>query len=320
MMHEAVQFLQEHDDLTLIAHISPDGDTLGSSLALYCALVRLGKRVQVVCADPVPAAYRFCPYTEAVLAPQQAVQTAAVVTVDCADLARTGACQPLFERAPHTLCIDHHGTNVGFAQVNWVEECGATGELIYLLLTAMPVAVDKRIASLLYVALAADTGNFSYSNTSPQSFRIAAALLETGMDLPEWNRRIFRTIPYRKALLQARTMQGCRLYENGRIAVAAMTLDDLAACGAAEEDAEGLIDALRDIDSVEIAAIARESADGAVRVSLRGKRSADVSRIAVRFGGGGHRLAAGCTMHAPIEDAAGMILESARQILAEESD
>ena len=320
MMHEAVRFLQQHDDLMLIAHISPDGDTLGSSLALYCALVRLGKRVQVVCADPVPAVYRVCSHAEVVRTPRQAVRAEAVVAVDCADLARTGACQPLFERAAYTLCIDHHGTNTGFAQVNWIMESGATGELIYQLLCAMDVAVDSEIASLLYVALASDTGNFAYSNTTSQSFRIAAALLETGMDLPEWNRRIFRTIPYRKALLQARTVQGCQLYENGRIAVAAMTLDDLASCGATEEDSEGLIDMLRDIETVEIAALARESADGAVRVSLRGKRRADVCRIAVQFGGGGHRLAAGCTLHVPVGDAARMILEAARQILAEEAD
>lgn len=319
MIDRAVRFLQQHDDLILIAHISPDGDTLGSSLALFCGLKQLGKRVQVACADPVPPAYRFCPQAEAVQLPQALRQTDAVVTVDCADKLRTGTCAPLFERAKYTLNIDHHGTNRGFAQENWVMHAGATGELVYRILEQLSVTVDVEIASLLYVALASDTGNFAYSNTSPDTFRIAAKLLERGIDLPELNRRLFRTKPYRKLLLQSRAVGNCMLHAEGRIAISTLTLADLAACGAGTEDSEGLIDNLRDIDTVEIAALLHEENDGSVRVSLRGKRTADVGRIAVRFGGGGHRLAAGCTMYVPIAQAAGEVLSAALEILEEEA-
>ena len=233
----------------------------------------------------------------------------AAVAVDCADRLRTGACAALFERAAHTLNIDHHGTNAGFAQVNWVERAGATGELIYRLLLRLLGGIDRETASLLYVALATDTGNFSYSNASPETFRTAAALLECGIDLPELNRRLFRTVPYRKRLLEARAVSRCALHEGGRIALAALSLADFAACGADAADAEGLI------DLVEIAALRREQPAGGVHVSLRGKRAADVSRIAVRFGGGGHRLAAGCVLEQPLDAAAQAILEAARAAL-----
>ena len=192
---------------------------------------------------------------------------------------------------------------------------GATGELVYRILGRLSVEPDVETASLLYVALASDTGNFSYSNTSPETFRIAACLLERGIDLPELNRRLFRTIPYRKLLLQSRAVAACTLHAEGRIAVSTLSLGDLAACGATGEDSEGLIDDLRDIDTVEIAALLREETDGSVRVSLRGKREADVSRIAVRFGGGGHRLASGCTMRVPLAQAAEAVLTAALDAL-----
>ena len=201
MMREAVAFLKAHDDLLLIAHISPDGDTLGSSLALYCGLKRLGKTVRVVCENPVPASYRFCPYADRVLLPEQAEPAKTVVAVDCADLLRTGACARFFETAEASLCIDHHETNRGFADVNWVSCVAATGELIYQLLVELEVPIDVEIATLLYTALAADTGNFAYSNTTADTFRIAAELRETGFDLPEINRLLFRTFSFAKLKL-----------------------------------------------------------------------------------------------------------------------
>ena len=237
------------------------------------------------------------------------------MTVDCADKLRTGACATLFERARNTLNIDHHGTNHGFAQENWVEHAGATGELIYRILVRLGVKPDVETASLLYVALASDTGNFSYSNTTPDTFRITADLLDCGIDLPELNRRLFRTIPFRKLLLQARAFAGCQLYEDERIAISALTRQDLAACGAVPDDAEGLIDSLRDIETVEIAAVLREQLDGRIHVSLRGKRVADVSQVALRFGGGGHRLAAGCVIALPLRAAVDAVLDAAREVL-----
>ncbi|MEG1524064.1 MAG: bifunctional oligoribonuclease/PAP phosphatase NrnA [Clostridia bacterium] len=315
MLTDAVRFIRAHDDILLIAHVSPDGDTLGSSLALYGALLQLGKRAQIVCEDSVPRIYRFLPNAGQVLLPENARQTEAVISVDCADLARTGKSQLLFCSAAYTLNIDHHGTNDRYATENYVQKAGATGELVLNILTNLKVNVTKDIAACLYAAITTDTGNFSYSNTTPDTLRNAAELLECGIDLPYLNRMVFRTVPFHKMRLHGLAIMKTELYERGRIGISMLTEEDLKSCGATGEDMEGIIDSIRDIDTVEIAAMLRESSDGLIRVSLRGKSAADVSKIAVRYGGGGHKLAAGCTMQPPIADAASKILTNAMEIL-----
>lgn len=315
MLNNAVRFIRAHDDILLIAHVSPDGDTLGSCLALYASLLQLGKKAQIVCEDPVPQIYRFLPNSDQVLLPVKARQTEAVVSVDCADVARTGKSETLFRRATFTLNIDHHGTNDKYADENFVQRAGATGELIYGVLMNLKVNITRDIAACLYAAITTDTGNFSYSNTTPDTLRIAADLVETGIDLPYLNRSLFRTVPFHKMRLHGLAIMKTELYEHGRIGMAQLTDEDMASCNAIGEDTEGLIDSIRDIDTVEIAAILREAEAGLVRVSLRGKSAADVSKIAVKYGGGGHRLAAGCTMKMPIQEAAEKILEAAMEIL-----
>ncbi len=315
MLQDAVRFLRAHDDILLIAHVSPDGDTLGSSFALYGAMLEFGKRVQVVCEDPVPAIYRFLPFSEQLIPPEQAKPAEAVVCIDCADLARTGRCEPLFRAAKATLNIDHHGTNDRFAEENYVQKAGATGELIFNVIACLKITLNKNIASCLYAAITTDTGNFSYSNTTPDTMRIAADILDTGIDLPYLNRCLFRTVPFHKLKLHALAVDNTKLYEFGRIGISCLTLNEIKSCGATGEDTEGIIDAIRDIDTVEVAALLRESEDGLIRVSLRGKTCADVSRIATLFGGGGHRFAAGCTMQPTIEAAAEQILASAKELL-----
>lgn len=315
MLQDAVRFLRTHDDILLIAHVSPDGDTLGSCFALYGALIELGKHIQVVCEDPVPAIYRFLPFSDQLKPPEQALPAEAVVSVDCADLARTGRCEAIFRAANATLNIDHHGTNDRYADENYVQKAGATGELIFNVIACMKITLNKNIASCLYAAITTDTGNFSYSNTTPDTMRIAADILDTGIDLPYLNRCLFRTVPFHKLKLHALAVSKTELYEYGRIGISYITMEEIRSCGATNEDTEGIIDSIRDIDSVEVAALLRESEDGLVRVSLRGKSCADVSKIATRFGGGGHRLAAGCTLQAPVQEAANQILECAKELL-----
>ena len=318
MLQDAVRFLRANDDILLIAHVSPDGDTLGSCFALYGALLELGKHAQVVCEDPVPAIYRFLPFSDQLIPPEQAKPAEAVVCVDCADIARTGRCEPLFRAAKATLNIDHHGTNDRYADMNYVQKAGATGELIFNVIACLKVTLNKNIASCLYTAITTDTGNFSYSNTTPETMRIAADILDTGIDLPYLNRALFRTVPFHKLKLHSLAVSKTQLFEHGRNGISFITQEEMLSCGASGEDTEGIIDAIRDIDTVEVAALLRESDDGLIRVSLRGKSSADVSKIATRFGGGGHRLAAGCTMQPPIDQAFEQILECAKQLLVGE--
>ncbi|MPM73706.1 Bifunctional oligoribonuclease and PAP phosphatase NrnA [bioreactor metagenome] len=201
-----------------------------------------------------------------------------------------------------------------------MQKAGATGELIFNVIACMKITLNKNIASCLYAAITTDTGNFSYSNTTPDTMRIAADILDTGIDLPYLNRCLFRTIPFHKLKLHALAVSKTQLFEYGRIGISFITMDEIQSCGATNEDSEGIIDSIRDIDSVEIAAFLRESEGGLIRVSLRGKSSADVSRIATRFGGGGHKLAAGCTLEASVESAFGQILDAAKELLVGSGD
>ena len=304
-LERAKAFIQSHQHFYLAAHQSPDGDTLGSCLALREALLYLGKDAAVVCQDVVPGYLRFLTGADTVIgnhgidAPKEAV-----IYVDCADHKRTGTLQQTLETAPFQFCIDHHGTNPKQTKDgDWVEEVSATGELILRLLNDMQVPVTHGIAVALFTAIATDSGNFSYSNTTADTFRAAAELMEYGIDLPELNRMLFRSVPLHKAKLTAYALTHMDLSDDGKLNMLILPESAQKECGANKEDAEGLIDHLRDIDTVEAACMLRES-EGTVRVSMRSKRFCDVGSVAKQFGGGGHVHAAGCTLMLPIEEAA----------------
>lgn len=307
-LEAALSFIQLHNDFILAAHKSPDGDTLGSCLGLRLALLQLGKRVAVVCPDPVPTNLQFLAGSETVGSAVEQIPEA-VIYVDCGDHSRTDHLEPLLDQAAYSFCIDHHMTNPKNSKDgDWVENVAATAELIYRLISGLQVTITQEIAECLFAGIASDTGYFAYSNTTADTFRIAAELVTYGLDLSELNRRLFRDYSVAKAGLIAHVLKNMQLYENDAAAIAVITHETMVSLGAAEEDCEGLIDYLRDIDSVEIACIVRESPDGRTHVSLRSKLGADVSRIATAFGGGGHKKAAGITMDMPSATACRMIL------------
>lgn len=289
-------FIQERDGFTIIAHMSPDGDALGSSLALLWLLRKLGKRAEAVCADPVPQLYAFLPLAEAVLLPKDAIGYPNAIAVDCADRARLGEAAGLFAGAEATCNIDHHPTNDAYAHYNLVNPgAAATGELIYWLSQSLGVRPEADFAACLYTALMTDTGNFAYSNTTGETMRIAGDLLEAGADGYGLNLRVYRNSSLAKLRLLGQAIMNIRLYREGTVGITSLTRQEMADSGALEEDTEGVVDCLRDIQSVEIALFLKESDAGAWKVSLRSKLHADVGAIAARLGGGGHARAAGYT-------------------------
>ena len=294
--------LLEKDDFTLIAHVSPDGDTLGSSLALYHALSVMGKKVQIVCQNEVPMVYAYLPGSENFRLPEKAEQTPYVICVDCAAVDRLGTAEKLFRGAMHTVNIDHHATNVGYADDNCVRDTAAAGEIVFDLLEILE-QIDADSASCLYTAIMTDTGNFAYSNTTSDTLRIAAELLEDGADNERINRYVYRTVPLRKAKLLGIALNSLELHCNGKLGVIRITQEDLRRAGASSEDTEGVIDHVRDIDTVELALMIREAAQPDTgKISMRSKVYADVSAIAERMGGGGHKHAAGYTDYGKFSD------------------
>jgi len=272
ILKSIAEHLRKEDGFTIITHESPDGDTLGSSLALFHALRKLDKSAEVVCCDPVPKNYLFLPGSEEVRLPQDAQRYPNVIAVDCADKLRMGNAGAFFINAKSSVNIDHHGTNDHYAELNDVSpECAATGERMYRLLTLLIGELDTTIATCLYTALMTDTGNFSYSNTTPDTLYTAAKLLEYHVDHATLNRRIYRSNPFRKVKLQGKAIEHMELFCNGKLAVTVLTQADMESCGATSEDTEGIVDIVRDIDTVEVAMFFKESSKGGYRVSLRSK-------------------------------------------------
>ncbi len=318
VLRSIAAFIKENDGFTVIAHTSPDGDTLGASLALYGTLKRMGKRAEIVCEQPVPHVYAFLPGAEAVQLPEQAAGMENAIAIDCADLARMGAAGRLFQAAKRTCNIDHHITNDSYAAFNAVDaEAAATGEIIAALAALLLPKIDDAIATCLYTALLTDTGNFAYSNTRPETLHTAADLLACGADNTEINRQIYRTVPFAKQKLLGRALDHMELYCEGKLGISYVTLADFAETGAKEEDTEGVIDSVRDIEGVEAAAFLRETPSGSFKVSLRSKRFADVGAIAHALGGGGHKHAAGYTAFGPLQEAQAQALACCTNALRE---
>ena len=301
MITRIAELIREHDDYTVIAHIAPDGDTICSCMALKLGLEQIGKKAQVVCDNRVPPMFAFLEESYFVKTMPDVKRTESCIAVDCADRLRMGTCAKLFDAASFTVCLDHHGTNIGFGDLFCVDTtAAATGEIVYLLFKEMGVDIDSDIARYLYCAIIADSGQFAYSNTTPRTMRIAADLLETGIDGNELHTKLYSSDPVSKLRIKARAINNLQLFADGKIAVTVLTQRDILAAGASNEDTEGIAEMLRGIDTVELSAVIKEQRDGAFKVSMRSQNIGNVAAIARKFGGGGHERAAGYTIARPL--------------------
>ena len=291
--------LKKARSILLISHISPDGDTIGSNLALRLGLERLGKTVTSVCADPVPRNLRMLPESDRFLTPDQVGDERfdLVMSVDCGDLKRTGDSARLFALGADTAQVDHHGTNDGFTAHNDVDaDAPAVALLVHGYLKALGVTPDPDIASCLYAGLSTDTGNFAFPSTGSASFAAMAELMEAGLPLDRMNRALFRERPAAQVRLLTRALQSLRFYADDRVTVMTLTQRDFEECGALPEYSDTVVNFGLDIVGVKLTALVRETADGKVKASLRALQPYRVDEIAHAVGGGGHALAAGCTM------------------------
>ncbi|MDL2259171.1 bifunctional oligoribonuclease/PAP phosphatase NrnA [Eubacteriales bacterium OttesenSCG-928-K08] len=318
------EWLRQEDDFLLIGHVSPDGDTIGSCAALYGMLMGLNKRVSMCCEQPVPKVYNFLPYTEKMQAveqldPKRVYKNA--IALDCADMSRMGSAQAFYNNALCKGNIDHHCTNDGYGDfILHDEDVSATGELVFALWKELAKEPDKKssaskIAECIFTAISTDTGNFAYDNTTASTFMIAAELVKLGADPARINRQVYRTVSVSKTHLKGYVFSNIQLYEEGKIGVVTLLQSDLKRYGATNEDVEGMIDGVRDVDTVEVAILLREARDGTFKASLRSKTFVDVNAIAKQFGGGGHLRAAGCTFIGDRRDIREKLLAAAKKAL-----
>ena len=292
--------IRANDRFLLVTHENPDGDAIGSILGMKLGLDRLGKdSVMYLGGDTdAPAEYAFMPLEGLRRELPDDAAERVLVALDCATAERMGQAADLLERAPLSLDIDHHHDNAGFARVNLVvPAASSTGEIVRDILRELGVDLTPGIAEALYVALVTDTGRFQYTNTTPKALRLAAELVEAGVDVHRVFQGIYESVEFAKLKLLARALERAQIYEGGRLVVSHLLRSDFTELGVGEEYAEGIIDYLRAVDGADMAATIREPPeppDAPRRVSVRSSlEGLDVSAIARKRGGGGHRRAAG---------------------------
>lgn len=297
---EATRFVSEGDRFLVVSHVDPDGDAIGSTLAVGHLLHLLGKRAVMVNASPVPAKYGKLPGVEEIVKLQELRDASPfdrVIAVDVADVERMGDCRSLITSDALLLNIDHHRTNNRFGTHHLINpDAAATAEILYDWIESMEIQWTKELATCVYTGLLTDTGGFRYSNTTPSVMKRAARLLEFGVDAPWIAEQVLETLTIGQLNLLRRGLSTLRLSEDGRIAWMWLTLQDFSESGAGEGDLDGIVNYARNVIGVEVGILFRQLKSGAVKVSLRSRRRVDVSEVAGFFGGGGHARAAGCTV------------------------
>lgn len=314
--------LKKKDHFILASHVNPEGDAVGSILALESLLRRLGKKTLIVCEDPFPERLHCLPskrWNQAKDVPLSR-QFDALVVADCPTLERIGLVQRFLTPKTEIFNIDHHVSNVRFGHHNYIQpSASAAGEVVYDIFKRFEMKLNQEEATALYVAISTDTGSFKYSNTTVKSHQIASELIQTGIDIEKINDFLYATYSLEKIQLYSRLLAKVRTSLDGTIAWVGLTRSDLKRTGATYEDTEGFIDFLKYIKEVQFSFFMSEMdgpEDGQVRVSFRSKGDNDVAQIAVHFGGGGHKKAAGCTIKGTLEEATEKILEQIRLALA----
>jgi bifunctional oligoribonuclease and PAP phosphatase NrnA len=306
-LNEAADFLRDADRILILSHQYPDGDTFGSATALGRGLQKLGKHVMIKCSDEIGPKYQ---YLFQGIEPEEFTPSY-IVAVDIADLPLLGEPNLSLYGTNVDLCIDHHPSNTGYAKVTYVDaKAAATCEIIFYLLKLLNVELDQDIASSLYTGITTDTGCFKYTNVTPETYRIAADLVELGINAPKINRSMFDTKSRARIDMERRVIDSMQYFCDNRVAVIAITRDMVDASGATEDDMEGLASIPRGIEGVQVGVMIREKQDGGFKVSLRAQPPLNASAICAEFGGGGHAGAAGCTFYTTLAEAKAKMLRA----------
>ncbi len=305
--------LKESKSFLLASHVNPEGDAVACVLAMDSLLRRLGKKTIVGCEDPFPERLSVLPskrWNQAKNIPSDR-NFDAILVCDCPTLERIGKTFEFVKPGMKIFNIDHHVTNRMFGTHNYVQpKAAACGEVVYDIFKHFRLPITKDEAICLYVSIVTDTGSFKYGNTSVRCHEIASELIQKGVDVEKINDGLYSIYSLHKIRLYSNLMSKIRTEHHGDVAWVWMSHQDLEESGANYEDMEGFIDFLKYIKNVKYAFFLSEnSRPDSIRVSFRSKGNYDASKIAMRFGGGGHTKAAGCTINAPIQEAAKLILK-----------
>ncbi len=306
-VEQAAAFLRQMDNVVILCHKSPDGDTLGSGYGLLYGLRALGKRARLMCADPAPRYLCCIPQEDK----EEAFTPDFVVAVDVADPALLGSLEPEYGKKVD-LCIDHHPSNLNYAQYTLLEDTSAaTCEIIFEVLQALKVELTPKIANCLYTGLATDTGCFKFSNTTARTHLMAAAFMEAGCRFYEINKAAFETVTQARLAVQQQALASLTYHFEGQCALMEISRDMMEQTGATEDDLEGLSALPRQIEGVEVGAVLRQNKERTgYKISMRTNQRVDASAVCSLLGGGGHKRAAGCTVEGELSQVRAKILEA----------
>ncbi len=309
----------ENDNFLITTHIHPEGDAIGSALLMYCLLKKLGKKVRIINGDAVPQNLSFLPFLKRIKVLNKDVTEIkdinVFITLDSANPERIGGMEKFLKQAKLVINIDHHISNSKFGDLNWIDEnSSCVGEMLYSLFEIFNVALDYKTSLLMYTAILTDTGSFRYENTRPKTHRIAADLLLNGVDPNKVYNQLFENNSIERLHIIGNSL--LHLKEKDGIGWVSIRRDDLKKYKVKPEDLEGVIDFVRSIKGVKAAVVFQEAGNDVVKVSFRSKdKKVDVNKIAAFFGGGGHRMAAGCRIKGSLDVSVSRVLKEIKKYL-----
>jgi phosphoesterase RecJ-like protein len=315
----AKQFILSNDDFLVVSHIDPDGDAASSTLAISWMLKQLNKKFTMINEGNTPGKFNFLWGFDGIIDYSKAAPLRIfehVISVDCADFSRMGKVKSLFSPTTQILNIDHHRTNDYYGAYQLIKEAAAaTAEVLYDLAMELNINWSTELGNSIYTGLLTDTGGFRYSNTTPKVMRIAAEMLQLGVDGNDLADRLLEKLTYSHIILLQKALATLAFSRDKRISWVSVTLQDIAEAGASNEDLEGLVNYPRNIEGVEVGILFKEVEADKYKVSMRSAGIADVALIAKSFGGGGHFRAAGCTILGELHDIITKVVEEVGQKL-----
>ena len=315
---EAAEAIRESQSIVLGCHVNPDGDALGSLLGLALALKPLGKEITCLSEDGVPDILRFLPGAEMISRSTDIAAFDLALVVDSGELARVGEnVRPMVSRARRAVNIDHHVVAGTFGDIRVLDSSAAsTAEIVYELLQAMNSTLTPDIATCLFTGIITDTGSFRFQNVTPNTLRVAAKLLEAGAPPAHISENVFENKTFAGTRLLGHALSSLSQSSDGRIVWAQITAEDFQRLGAIDAETEGVVNYVRGVRGAEVGILFREMANGQIRVSLRSREGVNVAEIAQEFGGGGHRMASGCTLNVPLPEAENALVAAVQSALS----
>ena len=313
-----IELITEKDNYNLISHLLPDGDSVGSLLAMGRCLVKMGKNVNMFAPGRIPLKYRFLKGADLILNDEALFDSShTVIALDSSDADRLGIFKDRVLESPELVNIDHHVTNQQYGTLNYVDsDASATGEIVFSLLEPLKVELDSDLAEALYVAISTDTGSFKYDNTTAHTHSVIAKLLQAGISPGSLSQKIFDERPLSFYILLKEALSSLEMYLNRTVAIMTLSKDIRIRSGASTDDLDGIVNYTRNIEGVELGILFYVEMEDEVKVGFRSKRL-DVSHLAGKLNGGGHVRAAGCRMHGSFEAVKKKVLDEAFKMLSE---